>query len=152
RIAVEIRPRDRPPVALPAASFERQNPLIDIPAGAFPLAAGQVAIEFTAPALRRMRTTDTIRIGANQNLAVQAIANGDVTFSVVGGGAGADHTGASTISLINRGGPLGTAVALGAAPAAFAIDMTGGAGPYGPTALPHDIAMLLRNGDIVRVD
>ncbi|MEH2546713.1 phage tail sheath protein FI/hydrogenase maturation factor [Bradyrhizobium sp. AZCC 2262] len=150
RIAVEVRPRDRAPVTLPAMSFGRQDPLIDV--AVFPLAAAQTTIEFTAPALRRMRTGDVIRIGANQNLTVQAIADGDVTFSVVGGGAGNDHTGGANILLVDRGGPLGTAVTLGAAPAAFAIDMTAGAGPFGPAALPHDIAMLLRNGDVVRVD
>jgi hypothetical protein len=139
-------------VALPAVSYDRQDPLIDLAPATFPIAAGQTTIEFTAPALRRTRTGDTIRIGGNQGLAVQAIADGDVTFSVVGGAAGADHSGGANISLIDRGGPLGTPLALGAAPAAFAIDMTGGAGPFGPTVLPHDLAMLLRNGDIVRVD
>lgn len=30
--------------------------------------------------------------------------------------------------------------------------MSGGGGPFGPAALPHDVAMVLRAGDVVRVD
>lgn len=152
RIAVEIRPRDRPPVALTAAMARRQDPLIDVAPAAFPLVIGQTTVEFTAPALRRMRSGDTISIGGNFGLVVQAIADGDVTFGVVGGGAGADHSAGAAISLVDRGGPLGTAVPLGNAAAAFAIDMSGGPGPFGPAALSHDIVMVLRVGDIVRVD
>lgn len=151
QIAVEIRPRDRPPVALTTVSARRLDPLVDIAPAAFPLAAGQTTIEFTAPALRRMRTGDTVAIGSNPGILVQAIAPGEVTFGVVGGGAGVDHRAAGTIALVGRGGPLNVPLALGAAPPAFAIDMTAGPGPFGPAALPHDVAMALRAGDVVRV-
>ena len=92
RNAVEMRPRDRPPVALTSMSARRQDPLIDVAPAAFPLAVGQVAIEFTTPALRRMRSGDTITIGGNHRLVVAAIDPGEVTFGVVGGGAGSVST------------------------------------------------------------
>ena len=152
-IAVEIRPRDRPPVALTAVSANRQDPLIDLDPGGFPLAAGQTTLPFTVPALRRLRTGDEISVGGSTGLVVQAVADGDVAFDVVGGGPGANHSvGGGTMQLVERGGTvLGTPLDLGAAPAAFAIDMTV-AGPYGPSPLAHDTAMLLRVGDVVRVD
>jgi phage tail sheath protein FI len=153
RIAVEIRPRDRATVALTTVSANRQDPLIDLDPAGFPLAGGQTTLQFTPAALRRLRTGDQITVGGSTGLVVAAIADGDVTFDVVGGGAGADHSPAGgVIRVISRGAPaLGTPLELGAAPAAFAIDMTPG-GPFGPSALPHDVAALLRVGDVVQVD
>lgn len=153
RIAVEIRPRDRPPVALTAGSGVRQDPLLTVDPAAFPLTAGQTAIQFTTPSLRRMRTGDEIAIGGNTGLVVQAVTDGNVTFGVVGGGAGANHTAAgTTLALVERGGPLAMPIDLGAAPAAFAIDMSTAPQPFGPSPLGHDLAMLLRPGDVLRVD
>lgn len=147
-ISVIVRPRDRPAVALTSTGARRSDPALDIAPAGLPLAAAQTTIEFTAPALRRLRTGDTISIGGSTGRVVGAIADGDVTFAKIG--AGADVSAAGTLSLIDRGGPLAVPLRLGATPAAFAIDMTA-AGPFGPTALPHDVAALLRPGDIVRV-
>lgn len=151
RIAVEIRPRDRPPVTLTSSNAVRQNTVLDL-AGADP-AIGDLTVEMTAPALRRLRVGDEIAIGGSDGLIVAAIADGDVSFDVNGGGAGADHSAAGTTAmLVERGGvAIDTPFDLGAAPAAMAIDMTGG-GPFGPTGLSHDIVSLLQNGDIVRLD
>ncbi|ATY30921.1 phage tail sheath family protein [Sphingomonas psychrotolerans] len=148
-ISVLVRPRDRPAVALTAAGARRVDPTLDIAPAGLPLAAAQTTIEFTAPALRRLQTGDTISIGGSSGRVVQAVADGDVTFDNVG--AGIDLSGGGVIRLIDRGGALDTPLELGAAPPAFAIDMTV-AGPFGPTALPHDLAALLRPGDIVQVD
>jgi len=150
RIAVEIRPRDRPPVALTTRSVARRNPALALAGVAGP-AAGDVTVQMDANSLRRLRVGDTLRIGASAGLVVQAIANGDVTFDVVGGGPGADHSGGATMALIERGSVLATPFALGAAAPAFAIDLTGG-GPFGPSALPHGLVSLLRAGDVVRLD
>jgi phage tail sheath protein FI len=152
RVAVELRPRDRPPVALTSVGARRQDPQIDVDSTTFPLGAGQTTLRFTVPSLRRLRVGDQIRVGASTGLTVQGIAAGDVTFGVVGGGAGANHTAGGTMSLISRGGvTLGTSFPLGAMLPAFAIDMTG-ALPAGPSALPHDVAALLRANDVLRLD
>ena len=154
KVAVEIRPRDRPPVALTGASALRQDPQIALdptPAN-YPLAIGDTTLPFTAQALRMMRVGDRIDVGGSSGLEVTAIADGDVTFDVVGGGAGGDFSGGGTIRLISRAGTaIATPIELGAAPAAFAIDMTGG-GPFGPAALPHGLAALLGVNDVVQVD
>ncbi|MBK4216499.1 phage tail sheath family protein [Paracoccus caeni] len=149
RLAVEFRPRDRAPVALTTASGRRVDPAIPLAADA---AAGDTTLSFTGQALQNLRVGDRILVGADA-ATITAIADGDLTFSVSGGGAGADHSaGGSTLTLIARSGnPAGTEVDLGAAPAAFDIDMTGGAGPYGPGTIPHDLAMTLQAGDELRV-
>jgi hypothetical protein len=80
-------------------------------------------------------------------LTVQAIANGDLSFAIAGGSAGFDYTGGADVSLVQRGATaLPVPIALGAAPAALAIDLTA-AGPFGPLAVPHEWAGLLRAGD-----
>ena len=145
-LSVLVRPRERPAVALTTATARRTDPGLDIAPAGQPLAAAQTTIEFTAPALRRLQTGDTISIGGSTGLVVQGVADGDVTFA----GGGTDLSAGGVLSLIDRGGPLTTPLDLGAAPAAIAIDMTG-AGPFGPLALPHDLAALLRPGDVVQI-
>lgn len=146
-IAVEIRPRDRAPVALASAGALRSNPLIDLEPLAFPLAVGQTTLQFTAGALRRLRVGDEISVGGSTGLTVQGIANGDLSFDIAGGSAGFDYTGGANVSLVQRGATaLPVPIALGAAPAALAIDLTA-AGPFGPLAVPHEWAGLLRAGD-----
>ena len=151
-IAVQIRPRDSSPIALTSVGMARQDPLIDVAAGSFPLSVGDTDIEFTQAALQRMRVGDEISIGGSTGLTINAIADGSVTFD--DGGAAVDHSaGGATISLISRGGAaLDTPVPLGAAPANMAIDMTAGGPVFGPAALPHDLAMLLRANDVVQID
>jgi len=152
RIAVQVRPVDRPPVALVTTSASRSDPLLDIEATSFPLAVGETNLQFTVPSLRLLRVGDELGVGSSVDLFVQAIAPGDVAFDVVGGGAGNNFTAASVIRLIERDGvTFGTPFELGVAPAAFAIDMTAG-GPFGPAPLLHDLAALLRVGDVVQVD
>ncbi len=149
RLSVEFRPRDRAPVALATSGGRRVDPAIPLAADA---AAGVQTLSFTPAAMQNLRTGDQITVGA-EALTITAIADGNTEFSTTGGGAGADHSGGGTIQLIARGGnPLGTPIDLGAAPAAFAIDMTGGGGPFGPGAIPHDLAMMLQIGDEIRVD
>ncbi|MGL4397971.1 MAG: phage tail sheath subtilisin-like domain-containing protein [Hyphomicrobium sp.] len=148
-IAVELRPRDRPPVALTTASAARQDPALDIEAASLPLVAGAVALQFTTASLRRLRTGDTISVGASSGLVVQAIADGEVDFAKQGGGV--NLSGGGTMRLISRGGDvLARPIDLGAAPAGIAIDMTP-AGPFSG-ALPHDLAAFLQAGDVVEVD
>lgn len=149
RLMVEFRPRDRAPVALVTSGGRRLDPAIPLAADAI---AGALTLSFTPAAMRALRTGDQISVGP-EPLTITAIADGNVEFAPTGGVAGLDHSGGgATVELIARGGtPLGSALALGAAPAAFAIDMTGGPGPYGPTAIPHDLAMMLQIGDEIRV-
>jgi phage tail sheath protein FI len=148
RLMVEFRPRDRAPVALVASGGRRLDPAIALAADAN---AGDATLSFTPASLQVLRVGDRIRVGA-EALDIAAIADGDVTFATTGGAAGQDHSGGATLELIGRGGvQLGTALDLGAAPAALAIDMTGGPGPFGPTAIPHDLAMMLQVGDQLRV-
>jgi phage tail sheath protein FI len=153
-VSVEIRPRDRPPVALTAASAARRDPVIalDPDPAEYPLTLGQTTLRFTAAALRLLRVGDEISVGGSSGRSVTGIADGDVEFDVVGGGAGGDFSGGGTIRLTERGGTvLDTPIELGTAPAAFAIDMTAG-GPFGPTGLLHELAALLGVGDVVQVD
>lgn len=149
RLSVEFRPRDRAPVALVASGGRRVDAAIPLAADAN---AGDTTLSFTPAAMQNLRTGDQITVGA-EALTITAIADGNVEFATTGGAAGLDHSGGgATVDLIARGGnPLGTVLALGAAPPAFAIDMTGGPGPYGPTAIPHDLAMMLQVGDEIRV-
>ena len=148
RILVEVRPRDRAPVVLSTSGGRRVDPAIPLAADAN---AGDQTLSFTPPAMRNLRVGDAITVGA-EALTITAIADGDVTFSTTNAAAGADHSGGATLALIGRGGTaLGTPLELGAAPAGLAIDMTGGAGPFGPGALPHDLAMMLQAGDELRV-
>lgn len=149
-VAVELRPRDRPPVALATASARRGAASIDLDPLSFPLALAETQLQFVSPSLRRLRTGDTIAVGGSSGLVVQAIADGDITFA--NQGAGIDLSGGGTIRLMERGGTaLDTPLDLGAAPAAVAIDLTA-AGPFGPAALPHDLAALLQAGDVIEVD
>ena len=149
-IAVELRPRDRPPVALATGSAARQDATLDVEAAALPLAAGATALQFTIASLRRLRTGDTIAVGASSGLVIQAIVAGEVDFDKQG--AGIDLSGGGTIRLTSRGGTaLGTAIDLGAAPPSIGIDMTP-AGPFDGGALPHDLAAFLQAGDVVEVD
>ncbi len=146
-IAVEIRPRDRAPVALVGAGALRSRPLIDLEPAAFPIMPGQNTLQFSAGALRRLRVGDTIDVGASTGRIVQAIAEGDLSFAVAAGSAGFDYTGGATVNLVQRGATvLPLPIALGAAPAALAIDLSA-AGPFGPLAVPHEWAGLLRAGD-----
>lgn len=149
-IAVELRPRDRPPVALATASARRGSASIDLEAASLPLANGETQLQPVIASLRRLRTGDTLSIGASSGLVIQTIADGDITFTKQG--AGIDLSGGGTIRLMARGGQaLDTPIALGAAPPAIAIDMTV-AGPFGPTALAHDLAAFLQAGDVIEVD
>jgi phage tail sheath protein FI len=146
-LAIEIRARDRQPVALTAVTLERGSPQLVVLA---PAAAGTNTLQFDVASLKRLRAHDRITIGANQNLEVTTIAEGDVNFSFPAGGS--NHSaGGPTIALVQRGAALGAPLDLGAAPPAFSIDMSAGAGASGVVALPHALAALLKAGDVVRV-
>ena len=148
-IAVELRSRDRPPVALTTGSAARREPPLDIAAAALPLVAGATVLQFDAASLRRLRTGDTIAVGGSSGLVVGPIADGEVDFDKQG--AGVDLSGGGTIRLVGRSGAvLDTPIDLGAAPASIAIDMTA-AGPF-TGALAHDLAALLRAGDVIEVN
>ena len=151
-VAVGIRPRDQSPIALTAVSLARQNPLIDVAPGAFPLAVGDTNIEFTPAALRRMRVGDQISIGGSEGLTINDIQPGNISFD--DGGAAIDHSaGGGTLSLISRdGNALDTPMPLGAAPANMAIDMSAGGPAFGPVEVPHNLVMVLRVNDVVRID
>ena len=150
RVAVEIRPRDRPPVALVSASARRSDPLIALEPAAYPLSTGQTTLQFSAGALRRLRSGDQISVGGSTGLTVQAIANGDLSFAVAGGSVAADYSGGASLSLVQRGATaLPLPIALGAAPPALAIDLSA-AGPFGPLTVPHELAGLLRAGDTLQ--
>ncbi|HSW22254.1 MAG TPA: phage tail sheath subtilisin-like domain-containing protein [Burkholderiaceae bacterium] len=149
-LAVEIRPRDRPPVALTATSARRASPLLTLdPSGAAP-AAGATLLEFSPASLRRLRVGDRIAVGASTDRDVQAIADGDLSLAIAAGSAGADYSGGGAqLSLVQRGVTV-LAIPLGAAPPAVAINMSGG-GPFPTLAVPHEIAALLRVGDILAI-
>ena len=148
-ISVELRRRDRPPIALTVSSAARQDIALDIDAAGLPLGNGDTGLQFTTASLRRLRTGDTITVGGSSGLVVQSIADGEVDFAKQG--AGVDLSGGGTMRLTGRGGNvLDTPIDLGAAPASIAIDMTP-AGPF-TGALPHDLAAFLQAGDVVEVD
>ncbi|MBJ3764435.1 phage tail sheath family protein [Maribius pontilimi] len=154
RISVEIRPRDRAPVALTSVSAVRQDPPLTLDAGQFPLAAGAVALQFDSASLRRLRVGDSIGVGTSSGLVIQAIADGAADLGVVGGGNGNDHSAGATVTLVSRGGaalPTPLQLADAAAGAGLGIDMSG-ANSFPGVALDHDTAMLLRPADVIRLD
>lgn len=149
-VAVELRPRDRPPVALATASARRGSGSIAFEAASLPLANGETQLQPVIASLRRLRTGDTLTVGGSSGLVIQSIADGEITFAKQGGGV--DMSGGGTIRLMERGGQvLDTPIALGAAPPALAIDMTA-AGPFPAAAVAHDLTAVLQAGDVIEVD
>lgn len=150
-VAIELRPRDRPPVALATASARRGAASIDLDPGSLPLNSGDTALQPVIASLRRLRTGDTLTVGGSDGLVIAAIADGGIVFAKQGGGV--NLSGGGTMRLMARGGAtLDNPIDLGAAPAAIAIDMSAAPGPFGPTPLAHDLAAFLRAGDVVEVD
>jgi phage tail sheath protein FI len=151
--AIEIRPRDRPPIALTTASAARQDPLLGLDPAGPPIAAGQTQLRFGAASLRRLRVGDQIEVTGLPKIAVAAIADGQITVNA--GGAGVDFTTAAAplaMHLTQRGGAaLPFPIPLGNAPAAVAVNMTAG-GAFGPFGVPHEAAAMLRAGDVLHLD
>ena len=148
-LSVQIRPRDLAPVGIRTVEAVRADPALDLTGPA--LAVGDTTLQMTAPALRILRVGDLITVGPDEDLAVTAIADGNIEFDVTA--TAADHSaGGGVVRLVERGGTvLSTPFELGTATPAFAINMTAGGASFGPSVLVHNWVMLLQTGDILEV-
>lgn len=146
-ISVYVRPTELPPVAVTVPSINRNSPVVDSLAGLVP--SGAAALEISSAGLRRLRTGDQVQVGTADVRTINAIAAGELTYTL-GAGAAVDHSvGGGSIALISRGGvALPTPVELGNI-AVGAFDLTGGAVPE--PLFPHDAAATVQAGDVIQL-
>jgi uncharacterized protein len=142
-IAVEVRPKDLPPVKLSTRAAIRSRPVIDNLST--PLASGAFEATLSAAAVRRLRTGDTIAFDGEEVL-VTNIGSGSVTFDAVTGSN--TYAAGTRVYLLQRGASAAP-VRIPLGQLAGNVDLTGGPGTF---ALPHGIAAWLQNDDIVEFD
>lgn len=152
-LAVDIRPRDKPPMTLTVPSTVPAQPIIGSLAGTGP-SSGTNQATLPAAILARIRVGDRISFSGSTTEEVEVTAIGaaqvDVTF---GPGEGNNHTGPERIFLRKRA-PSPDApslIPLGRLPAG-GLDLDGNAaGAMLTITLPHDAAAYLQDDDRVQI-